>query len=201
MYASAELVVPKSMPTFIYSTSILFNFNLCGSDHVAGRERRQLDLIGAPSFVTQRAAGGFAAGGNIADELHAVGVSFREGAFDAVDHGGELEITLHRLARVFLHVAHGGSDLLIGVGGNIFHQKIDQARVALKDGKNLDGSIGRTGLRFRRRGGAHRHHLGIAERLRDVGRQIASEEDGEESSKSERYAAQIYLKLSVYLPG
>ena len=45
-----------------------------------------------------------------------------------------------------------------------------------------------SGLRFRRRWSLHRHGFGISERLGDVGRQRAAEQDGEESAKSVRNA-------------
>ena len=68
MYASAELVVPRSIPIFIVQS--LFDLDLGGREHIAGRGRGQIHFFGFPSFVPQRAAGGFAAGRNVADQLH-----------------------------------------------------------------------------------------------------------------------------------
>ena len=41
-----------------------------------------------------------------------------------------------------MHVAHGGADLRVAVGAEIFHQEIDQTAVALQQRQHLDRAVG-----------------------------------------------------------
>ena len=91
------------------------------------------------------------------------------GAFDAVDDRLELEIAFERLFGLRLDIAHGGSDLFVRVGGDVLHQEIHQAGVALQQRENLHSAIGGSGLRFGRGSGLHGHGLGVAEGEGDVG--------------------------------
>lgn len=54
-----------------------------------------------------------------------------------------------------MEAANGRSDLIVGISGDVFHEEIDQARIALKDLQDLKRAI--TGLDFwllyRRRNG------------------------------------------------
>src|SRR6266851_5980200 len=91
MNASAELVVPRSMPMFID----LFDLDFGGGKDRPGRGRGQIDLVRFPSFVAQQAAGRFSAGRNVANELHRSFGEARglgEGALDAVNDGLEAEV-------------------------------------------------------------------------------------------------------------
>src|SRR5579872_3081690 len=86
---------------------MLFDFDLSGGQDIAGGECGELDFLGSPSFVAKSAAGGFAAGRDVTDQLDRVAIGFGVGAFDSVDDRSELEVALHRFARVFLNVADG----------------------------------------------------------------------------------------------
>ncbi len=113
----------------------LFDFDFGGSEHGAGQGGGQIDLGSLPAFVAQQTAGGFPVGGHVADQLDRTlgdAFGFGVGALDAVDDGLELQIAFERLLRLRLDIAHGRSDLFIRVGGDVFHQEIHQARVALQ---------------------------------------------------------------------
>src|SRR5205814_1533521 len=92
--------------------------------------------------------------------------------------------------RLRLHVAHGRAYLVVGIAGDIFHQKIDQAGVALEDRKNLHGAVGGSGLSLGSGRGFGRYEFGVAERLRDIRGKRPTEQDGEEAAECERNSAQ-----------
>src|SRR5712691_421414 len=111
MNASAELVVPRSMPMFID----LFDLDFRGGQHGPGRGGRQIDLVGFPSFVAKQAAGRFSAGRDIAHQLHcsfADTGGLGERTLNAVDDGLQAEVALEGLPRVRLHVAYGRAHLI-----------------------------------------------------------------------------------------
>jgi len=96
--------------------------------------------------VTEGAAGG-RLGGHIAHELHQIGVlrwRLGVGAFDAVDDGRKGDVAGNGVAALIVQFAHGGADLVVFIGGDIFLEEVDKARIALKDaeiveaGRNID---------------------------------------------------------------
>src|SRR2546423_11849304 len=94
--------------------------------------------------MTESAAG-CAGGGDIAEELDDGGIARRglgEGAFNAVDDGREGNIADEGIVRGGLHGADGGADLLVVVGGDVLHQEVDDAGVALQDAEDLQGPVG-----------------------------------------------------------
>ena len=66
----------------------------------------------------------------------------REGAFDAVDHRLERDIAGHGIAALVVQFADGGADLVVGIAGDVFHQEVDQAGIALQDAEKLQGAVG-----------------------------------------------------------
>ncbi len=98
--------------------------------------------------MAEQAAGRFAADGNVTQEFHdgrVVGIELGGAALDAVDHGRQAQVTVQRIAALLVQVAHGGADLIVRVCADIFHQKIDQTRVALQNSQDLEGSVGGLG--------------------------------------------------------
>ena len=63
--------------------------------------------------------------------------------------GCERDVARERIAALIVQFAHGRADLVVGIGGDILHQEIHQARIALQDAENLQGAVGgrRTGGR------------------------------------------------------
>lgn len=142
--------MPRSIPIIIVKK--LLDFQFSGGDDLqvlALRQLRKFDLGGFPTFVPQNAAWGFAIGRDVADELigSAVAGGFGVVAFDAIDHRFERDVSLESLAALTVDVADGGPDLVVRISGDIFHQKVDEAGVALQDREELQGSIGRLELR------------------------------------------------------
>ena len=66
-----------------------------------------------------------------------------------IDHRGESDITAHGLTALVVEFADGSADLIVGVIANVFHQKVDQARIALENAEKLEGAV-----RRRTRGGS-----------------------------------------------
>ncbi len=73
-------------------------------------------------------------GGDVADEADHRGVPggrLGGGAFDAIDHRLQCDHASQGVAALAVMLAHGGADLVVGVSGDIFHQEVDQAALAL----------------------------------------------------------------------
>ncbi len=162
------------------------------------RERRQIDFGRAPAFVPQRAAGG-RLGRHVADELHHVGIvrgRLGEGAFHAIDHRLQGDVAGDGIAALVVQFAHGRADLVVGVAGDVFHQEVHQARIALQDAEHLQGAVGSLdGGRGGRGGGRSRfgrgrfppRELQIPEGL--IGER-AAEQQVEETAKCQRNPVQ-----------
>jgi putative phosphoribosyl transferase len=182
--------------TFRFGNALL-NFDFRGSDDggvLARGDGREVDLFGAPALVTQQAPRRLAICGHVAEQFYhsgVIGLDLRERALHAVNHGGEPQITPERFAALIVQIAHGRAHLVVRIGGNIFHQEIDEARVPLQDPQNLQGAVGRFGLwrggRFR---GGWRFRLGETERLGDVQWKFSLKQNGEETAKCESDASQ-----------
>src|SRR6185436_18499793 len=89
-----------------------------------------------------------------------------------------------------MHVAYGRTDLCVVVGGEILHQKVDQATVPLEDREHLGGAIAGIGRRWlcgRRRGRRRRDsRRGPDECGDDVLRQLTAADDGEPGAECKR---------------
>ena len=77
------------------------------------------------------------------DDVRIVGRRLGEGAFHAVDDGRERDVAAERVAALVVEFADGGADLIVGVGGDVLHQEVDEARVALQDAEDLQRAVGR----------------------------------------------------------
>ena len=58
-------------------------------------------------------------------------------AFDAIDHGTQRHITAERRAALLMQAPNRSAHLIVGITCDIFHQKVDQPGIALKDGEHL----------------------------------------------------------------
>ncbi len=166
----------------------LLDFHFGGGEDgrgLRGGERGEVDFHGAPAFVAEDAAGDFAVGGDVAEELDGGGVGgveLGEGAFDGVDDGGEFEVAEEGFAGLAVEIADGGADLIVGVGGDVFHKEVDEAGVALEDAEDLERAVGGGELGFGL-GGWFGFFGDVAEGLGDVGGECAGEQDGEEGAE------------------
>src|SRR5579863_2140392 len=185
------------MPMFIGKR--LFDLELGRRQYRAWRSFRKIYLGGFPTLVAQQTSRSLASRRNIADQLHVRRVEpldFGERAFDSIDHRLEAHVSGQGFASLRLDVAHRRADLVVGERADVFHQKVDQARVALQDREDLDSAIGGTGNGFGfGRGGRSGsrfcgHCPGVSESLSDVGWKLASEEDGEKTTERERDSVQ-----------
>ena len=126
-----------------YSISISAGAMMAAS--CLGAERRQVDLGRAPSLVPESAARG-RFGRHVADELDRrwdrCDGRLGESALHAIDHRLQGDVARDRIAALVVEFAHRRADLVVGVGGDILHQEIDQARIALHDAENLQGAVG-----------------------------------------------------------
>ena len=89
----------------------------------------------------------------------------------------------------------GGADLIVGIGGYVFHKEIDEAGFALQDAKELQSAVGRfdlrdfgDGVRF-----FDLRQFYVAEGLGYIGRKFAAEEDTEEAAERVTDTRQIRL--------
>src|ERR1022692_2457369 len=59
----------------------------------------------------------------------------------------EAEIAGEGVTRLVVQAAHGGADLIVVKRGDVFHEEVEEARVALEDGEELQGvgGVGRRG--------------------------------------------------------
>ena len=62
-------------------------------------------------------------------------------AFHRIDHRLRGEMAHQNLAGFDVDVAGGRADLFIGVGRNVFHEEVQNARVALQNSEQLEGAI------------------------------------------------------------
>src|ERR1039457_3037619 len=145
--AAPELVVPRSMPTTYRAGLVgLLNFNFRGGDNggvLLRRQARQVHLGGAPSLVPEGSAGR-RFGRNVAHEFHQVRVlPGRLGvrALHAVDDRGQRDVAGDGIAALIVKLAHRGADLVVGVGGDVLHQEVDQAGVTLQNAQNLERAV------------------------------------------------------------
>ena len=110
-------------------------------------------------------------------------------AFDAIDDRDERDMTAEAVAAIAVHAADGCADLIVGIGADVFHEEIDQARIALEDLQDLQGSV--AGFDFGkldyRRGLYFRKAIGSG----DVFGQNAGEEQREEAAEGSRDSRQI----------
>ena len=128
--------------------------------------------------------------------LGSAGGRLGEGAFHAVDHRLQGDVAGDGIAALVVQFADGGADLVVGVGGDVFHQEVHQARIALQDAEHLQGAVGGLdGGRGGRGGGRSRfgrgrfppRELQIPEGL--VG-ESAAEQQVEETTKCQRNPVQ-----------
>ena len=146
-----------------------------------GAKRRQIDFFGLPAFVPQQAARSFAVGRDVTQKFHdggIVGLQFGGAAFHGVDHGRQAQVAIQRIAALLVQIADGRAHLIVGVGADIFHEKVDQARVALQNSQDLERAVG--GLGCANGGGGLGGRLALllwrkTKLLRDVGGQFAGE--------------------------
>ena len=111
-------------------------------------------------------------------------------SFHAVDHRGQAQITIQRIAALIVQVPNGGADLIVRISGDVLHQEIDQAGVALQDAKNLQRSVGGAVPAERLAGFGAAAGWGLAwlvkpKRLCNLTRKFAGKQDREETAESE----------------
>jgi hypothetical protein len=53
-----------------------------------------------------------------------------------------MNVSFENLAGCLMDGTDSGSDLVIGVSGEIFHEEVDQTSVALQDAQELERSVG-----------------------------------------------------------
>ena len=139
--------MPKSMPmTYLgskaYSISISAGAMMAASCLAPSAGKSTL-AARHPLCRRMPPDGGLA--GTLPDELDRVGIAggrLGESALHAVDHRLEGDVTRDRIAALIVEFAHRRAHLVVGVAGDILHQKIDQARIALHDAENLQGAVG-----------------------------------------------------------
>ena len=56
--------------------------------------------------------------------------------------GASFDVAGERVAGLVVQAADGGADLVVGVGGDVLHEEVDEAGVALQDGEDLQGAVG-----------------------------------------------------------
>ena len=104
-----------------------------------------------------------------------------------------LQVSLQCIARLIMQAADRAAHLFIRICGYIFHQKIDQARIALQDSQNLNRAILRTGLGC----GFGSNRLGLSQRepqrLRYFHGELPGKENCEKAAKSKYDPVQISL--------
>jgi len=79
-------------------------------------------------------------GGNVShelDEIWVLGRCLRKRTLHTVDNWLQAYVTGNSIPALIVQFSHGGADLIVGICGNILHQKIEEAGVALKNGENL----------------------------------------------------------------
>jgi hypothetical protein len=81
-------------------------------------------------------------------------------------------------------VAGGRADLFIGVRADVFHEEIEDARVALEHAEQLQGAVFRMDLGFWRRRRYRRRFDDQAEFRKNVIGQFAGKEEREKGSES-----------------
>lgn len=98
--------------------------------------------------MAERAARDFTAGRNVSDELDAIGVGrfacveLLMSSFDSVNDGNKREVAVQCGAGIGMDGADGGAYLVVSVALNVFHQEIDETRIALKDLEQLKRTVG-----------------------------------------------------------
>ena len=183
-----------------YSTSISAGASTARS--AARIQLRERDRSGAPSAMPQHAGGWFAGSGHVADVLHerriAVG---RDGhaALDGVDHRGGREMADQNVARVLVHVAGGGADLIVRVRRDVLHEEIENPGVALQHSEKLQRAVrgfdfgrGRFGRGLRGRRGFRGSRPSSATRSSG---QFAPEQKRKKCAKSQYDAIQSRILL------
>ena len=141
--------------------------------------------------MPQRAALHLSVSGNISEQLDRGCVlgqrsrrfQLRESAFHSVDHRLQADITLQRLSAMRMNVAHCSADLFVRVTGDVFHQEIDQPRIALQDSKHLKRAIGRQEDFDGRRRRLLRRLFLKSIRLSNRLRQAGAEKDAKETAE------------------
>ena len=97
--------------------------------------------------MAQRTAGHLAARRDIADQLDAARVGRLRGIyslicpFDPVDHGRERHVPGQAGSAIVVNGAHRRADLIVRIGRDVFHQKIDPARIALQNANDLQSAV------------------------------------------------------------
>src|ERR1700761_3806348 len=136
--------------------------------------------------MPERATGNFTAGWNVANQLDAIRVGgfgrieFLIGPFDTVDDGNQGDVTHEARLAVSMNAPHGGTNLVIGVRGDIFHEKVNPAGITLQDMQDLQCAVAY--VDFRRFRGLY--GFGVAEMRRDVCRQCARKKNRKEAANS-----------------
>jgi len=82
-------------------------------------------------------------------------------------------------------VAGGGANLVIGVRADVFHEEVEDARVALEHAEELERTVFGFDLGFRRRGRDGRGLNDEAELGNEVVGQFSAEKKGEKGAEGE----------------
>ena len=92
---------------------------------------------------------------HVADQFHRgripAGLDRDTGALLPEEHRCKRQVPLQRLTAPRVHVPDGHPNLRVRVRGDVFHQKVNQAAVSLKDGQYL--RCGRAGIHASRLAG------------------------------------------------
>ena len=90
-----------------------------------------------------------------------------------VDHWLQADHASEGLAALAVDVANGSAHLVVGVGGDVLHQEVDQAAFALQNPEKLQSAVGGAG-NWRGRRGGRRFGGGRGFRWRVAARQAES---------------------------
>jgi hypothetical protein len=143
-----------------------FDFRWREDRHLGRHQSGEFNFVYAPAFMAENALRCLAVGRDIAEQLDGGGVTGGNAGgrpFDAVDYGAESDVLGERLLALIVQITHRGSDLVVGVGGDVFHKEVDEARIALEERKDLDRAVGGADLDRRLSDGFRHGFFGVAE--------------------------------------
>src|SRR5258708_286187 len=145
-------------PRFLVSPWPLcdLDFGLRDDPAPGGRtERRKLRPRDAPAAVEQ-GAGEWRTARHVADQTNSRWIDVlcdaRPLAFLSSEDRFQDDIPSEHAAAAGVDIAHRGADLRIAVEGDVFHEEIDQASVALQECEHLNRAVGLVTGRRRRWG-------------------------------------------------
>ena len=169
----ALLVVPRSIPTMYSGMGKTYSISSSAGAMIFESclpKGGKIDGGCHPATVAQRSAWNLSACRHIADQLDTIRIrSFRrvyllKSSFHAIHHRDQRDVAHQTSAAIGMQRSHGSADLIVRISIDVFHQEIDQTRIALQYLKDLQRSI-----RWLRQfnGRRRRHGLDVTERQCD----------------------------------